>query len=348
MTLGRPSKSDLKASLAESEVREALEASAWLAAIVDNSDDAILSKTLDGIIMSWNAGAEKLFGYTAEEAIGQPITIIIPEDRLHEEETIIRQLRAGERVRQYETVRQRRDGELIDVSLTVSPVKDATGQVLGAAKIARDISTTKRAIEHQALLLREMNHRIKNLFALMTALVSLSARGTDDAEELAENLTGRISALSRAHALTLPDLAGERMEHSETTLATLLEAILTPHDGGSMPRIEILGEDTPIGRHALPTIALLLHELATNAVKYGALATPDGRLAITIAIAGERLHLTWRETGAPERGEAPPSEGFGSRLEKASLANLHGTIERNWLDRGLEIELTCPLSHLSR
>ena len=106
------SKSDLQASLAESAAREArsrqeaFEASAWLAAIVENSDDAILSKTLDGIIMSWNAGAEKLFGFTADEAIGRPITIIIPEDRLHEEESIIRQLRAGEKVEHFDTVRR--------------------------------------------------------------------------------------------------------------------------------------------------------------------------------------------------------------------------------------------------
>jgi len=171
------SKSDLKASLAESEAREAssrreaFEASAWLAAIVENSDDAILSKTLDGIIITWNRGAEKLFGYSADDAIGRPITIIIPEDRLHEEAEIIRQLRAGQSLAHFETVRRRKDGSLLDIALTVSPVKDAVGNVLGASKIARDISPAKRAAEHQRLLLKEMNHRIKNLFALTAALV---------------------------------------------------------------------------------------------------------------------------------------------------------------------------------
>lgn len=351
---GSPSKSELQTSLAEIAAREAasrqeaFEASAWLAAIVENSDDAILSKTLDGTILSWNAGAEKLFGYTAAEAIGQPITLIIPQDRLHEEEAIIRQLRAGEKVHSFETVRRRKDGGLVHISLTVSPVKDATGKVLGASKIARDIGPSKHAAERQALLLREMNHRVKNLFALTAALVSISARSATDVDELAEDLTARLSALSQAHALMLPHHDSDTVEERDVTLAALLKMVLAAHEGRDAPRIAIEGDDTPIGRQALPTIALVLYELATNAAKYGGLASADGRLAIAVAVDREHMTMTWRETGAPKRRAPAAPEGFGSRLEKASVTSLHGTIERRWLERGLEVVLQFPLSDLSR
>jgi PAS domain S-box-containing protein len=116
-----------------------------LSAIVDSSDDAIISKSVDGgIITSWNKSAERLFGYTAEEAIGQPITILIPPDRLEEEPEIISRLKRGEHVDHFETVRRRKDGSLIDISLTISPVRDTSGNIVGASKVARDITESKR------------------------------------------------------------------------------------------------------------------------------------------------------------------------------------------------------------
>src|SRR5579872_586965 len=127
------------------ERKEAERATSLLAAIVDSSDDAIVSKKLDGTITSWNKGAERLFGYSAQETIGQHITIIIPWERRDEEEDILRRLSHGERFDHFETVRRRKDGSTFDVSLTISPVRDSRGQVIGASKIARDISDRKRA-----------------------------------------------------------------------------------------------------------------------------------------------------------------------------------------------------------
>ena len=121
----------------------AIDASRHLAAIVESSDDAIISKNLDGVISSWNRSAERLFGYSAEEAIGQHITLIIPSDRRDEEVAIIERLRRGERVDHFETIRQRKDGSLLDISLTISPVKDSEGRVIGASKMARDITQLK-------------------------------------------------------------------------------------------------------------------------------------------------------------------------------------------------------------
>jgi len=141
------------------EPKQAEQASGLLAAIVDSSDDAIVSKSLDGIITSWNRGAERLFGYTADEAIGRHITLIVPHDRRDEERTILERLRRGERVEHFETVRVRKDGTMLDISLTISPVKNDTGRVIGASKVARNITERKRV----ELALRESEERFRAL-----------------------------------------------------------------------------------------------------------------------------------------------------------------------------------------
>ena len=130
-----------------------------LAAIVDSSDDAIVSKTLEGVITSWNTGAEHLFGYTAKEAIGQPITMIIPRDRLNEEKSILARIREGQRIDHFDTIRMRKDGSLVDISLTMSPVRDGAGKIVGASKIAHNITERKR-IEHE---LQESDQRFREL-----------------------------------------------------------------------------------------------------------------------------------------------------------------------------------------
>ena len=142
-----------------------------LAAIVDSSDDAIVSKNLDGFITSWNKSAERIFGYAAKEAIGQHITLIIPQERMQEEAEIIRRIRAGVRVDHFETVRRRKDGRQIDVSLTISPVRDAAGHVVGASKVARDITREKRA--EQAL--RESEERFRSIVDTTPECVKLVA-----------------------------------------------------------------------------------------------------------------------------------------------------------------------------
>jgi PAS domain S-box-containing protein len=150
-------------SIAERQTRD-------LAAIIEQSDDAIISKTLTGIVMSWNKGAEHLFGYRAQEMIGQPITRIIPEDRLEEESEILARLGRGERVDHYETVRRRSDGRLIDVSLSVSPVRDAEGRPIGASKIARDITERKRAEQS----LKESRARFEGIIeSAMDAIITI-------------------------------------------------------------------------------------------------------------------------------------------------------------------------------
>ncbi len=146
-------------------------ASAYLAAIVDSADDAILAKDLDGVIQSCNAAAERLFGYTASELIGQPVRILIPADRQSEEDDILLKLRRGERIAHFETVRLRKDGSPINISLTISPVRDATGAVIGASKIARDITALKQA-EAERLRLLEENANVTATLNKVGAMVA--------------------------------------------------------------------------------------------------------------------------------------------------------------------------------
>lgn len=308
-----------------------------LMALIESSDDAIISKNLDGVIQSWNGGAERLFGYSAEETVGRSITILIPPDRLEEETSILGRIRKGERVDHYETVRRRKDGTLVHVSLTVSPIIDTRGNILGASKIARDTTERQRALERQQLLLREMNHRVKNLFAVTSSIINLNARTAGSAADLATAVTNRLNALARAHSLTMVvNEASENANDVGVTLHGLAEAILSPYEGRS--RIGIAGDDLAITGKSITPVALLLHEFATNAAKYGSLSNETGRVDIVFALADGKVEILWRETGGPP----PPADsetGFGSRLVEASAIQLGGRVERQWGDDGLVIRL---------
>jgi PAS domain S-box-containing protein len=332
----------------EDRLRESERAAQQLAAIVESAEDAIISKSLDGVIMSWNRGAERLFGYTAAEAIGQPITMLIPSERHNEEPEILRRIRRGERVDHYDAVRKRKDGTLVPLSLTVSPIRNERGEVVGASKIARNISERRRAEETQALLLREMNHRVKNLFALAGSLVSLSTRFAATPKELADAVRERLAALARAHTLTLPDHAKDPRTDRSTTLHALVQTILSPHlDPGSCDgRFSIGGPDLRVGQDAVTGLALLLHEFATNAAKYGSLSSAGGRVTVAWTIAEDELSLTWREDGGPPISGEVRSEGFGSLLARSTLAQFGGRIERDWRPEGLAVRLSIPVESL--
>ena len=316
----------------------------WLAAIISGSDDAIISKDLNGIIRTWNAGATRLFGCSAEEAVGKPITILIPEDRLDEEPTILAAIKRGDRVDHFETVRRRKDGSFVDLSLTISPVRNARGAVVGASKIARDITERRVAQEKQRLLYGEMQHRVKNLFALAAGIVSLSARSGADIRTVTENARSRLAALSRAHELTMPDWQGDGLIGQTTTLRTLVRAILQPYAGHQ--KIDVSGDDPEVGPRALPHVALLLHELATNAAKYGCLSEIEGSLAVRVVEENGTVELKWTEH-SPTQVLPPSSHGFGSHLEKSVQMSLAATIQREWQSSGLTVRIAIPVDQLT-
>jgi PAS domain S-box-containing protein len=316
-----------------------------IAAIVESSEDAVLTKDLDGIITSWNHGAGRLFGYEADEVVGKPVTVLIPADRHDEELPILARIRRGDRIDHYETIRQRKDGSTVDISLTVSPVRNPEGKIIGASKIARDITERRRAEQQQRLLLREMDHRVKNLFALAGGVVSLSARSATTPEGLASTVRERLIALARAHALTLPVTSegGKRIEQS-TTLHTLIRLILSPYEGrsaGEQARVAISGPDIQLAGGLVPTFALLLHEFATNAAKYGALSTPTGDIDIACSEREGQFTLTWQERGGPRVESHADSEGFGTMLARSTVRDqLGGEISRDWKPEGLAIRLS--------
>jgi PAS domain S-box-containing protein len=316
-------------------------------AIIESSDDAILSKDLDGVILSWNQGAERLFGFTAEEVVGKPVTIIIPLDRLDEEPAILAKIHRGERIEHFETVRQRKDGSLVDISLTISPIRNSSGKIVGASKIARDITELKKARDRQHLLIREMSHRVRNLFALSGSIVGLSARSAKSPHELAESARARLAALARSHALTFSH-GFDETAHQPATLQSLVRMIVAPFDEAESPRIAVLGIDAEVSGSAVTSLALLLHEFATNATKYGALSEAAGTVKVIFTEENEAILIDWIERGGPLVVVPANREGFGAVLSRITVSNqLGGEILRDWRPEGLAIRLSVPRSRLS-
>jgi len=218
------------------ERRRAERAALLWSAIVDSSDDAIISKDLNGVITSWNKSAERVFGYTAEEAIGKPVTIVIPADRLSEEPTILSRLRRGERVDHFETVRRRKDGSLVNISLTISPVRDGQGKIVGASKIARDITERKRLSELQERMAAIVESSDDAIISKdLDGVIRSWNRGAErifgyKAEEIIGQHVSTITAPDRIDEI--PDILdrikrGESVDHYETKRKTKDGRILT-------------------------------------------------------------------------------------------------------------------------
>jgi PAS domain S-box-containing protein len=322
---------------AEAALRESNDALRWSASIVEYSDDAIIGKTLNGIITSWNKGAEQLFGYTAEEAVGNSVTILIPPERQDEEPAILERLRRGERIDHYETIRQRKDGSLIDISLTVSPVKNAQGKIVGASKIARDIAERKRSDEHIAMLVREAEHRTKNILATVKATVNLSQAETLDG--LKRAIEGRIEALANVHSL----FAQSRWSGAE--LSSIVAQELSPYVGECEARVQIDGPHVWLSTNTAQAIAMTLHELATNAAKYGSLSVCHGHLCVEWSrVMDGRLTLHWTESSGPPITK-PAREGFGISVIKRMI-HQEGNIQFHWRAEGLACEIVLQTSKL--
>jgi PAS domain S-box-containing protein len=303
-----------------------------LASIVANSDDAIVGKSLDGLIISWNRGAERLFGYSSEEAVGKSITMLIPADRHHEESQILERIRSGERVESYETVRRRKDGSEVEVSLAVSPVVDSEGKITGAAKIARDITERKKTERQIALLAREAEHRTKNILSTVQATVNLSKSDTVDG--LKQAIAGRLQALASVHRLFVDS------RWTGADLRTIVTDELAPYCQTDKSRAQIDGDRVILEPTLAQTLAVVFHELATNAAKYGALSVPEGKVRIDWSRSGGgRLHVRWSETDGPL---VSPSErgGVGMRVMRGMVgSHPDSDLLFDWRTEGLSCEV---------
>jgi PAS domain S-box-containing protein len=312
---------------------------ARLAAIVASSDDAIISKTLEGTVTTWNAAATRIFGYEAEEMIGQSILRIIPPELLSQEEEILARLGRGEHVEHFDTLRVAKDGRRVFTSLTISPVRDGAGRVVGASTIARDVTERKRAEDMQRLLLGELNHRVKNTLAIIQAIARQSLRLEPSPSAFVASFTGRVQALARAHDILI------RGEMQRAELAHLVREQVDL--GARDPRVSWRGPKVVLDSRAALQLALVLHELATNARKHGALSIPTGRLTLdwSVAATGGEEHelvLEWRESGVPGR-DAPTSQGFGTLLIERSLLANGGRSAIRHLPEGFACEIRLPL-----
>jgi len=434
----------------------------WLESIINSSSDAIVSKTLDSIITSWNPAAEKMFGYTAEEMIGTSIRRLIPDDRAHEEDDILARISNGERVDYFETKRLTKHGTLIDISVSISPIHDESGAVIGASKIARDITQSKRdralleeresrfraladnisqfawmadregwifwynkrwfdytgttleemkgwgwrAVHHPdhvdrvverlqyswdtgepwedtfplrgkdgeyrwflsralpirdeagaitmwfgtntditeridhdrqvQLLMQEINHRTKNMLSLVQAIARQTTGATH--EEFTARFSERIQALSRNQDILVNN------EWRGISLGELCQHQLTPFESEIGTRITFKGPTVMLTAASAQTLGIVLHELATNASKYGALSNDHGTVAITWAIPGTEqapggLTFRWQEAGGPEVSK-PEGVGFGTTvLKKMAAMGLGGTATTEMGENGLSWQI---------
>jgi len=320
------------------ESKQAHAAIQQLAAIVESSDDAIITKNLDGIVTSWNRGAERLFGYMAEEAIGQHITILIPPEHRHEEERIIERIRRGERIDHYETVRQRKHGSRVDISLTVSPIRNSLGKIVGASKIARDITDRKRTEAQLMTLAREAEHRAKNMLGNVQATVRLSHADTPESLKLA--IEGRIQALANVHRLFV------QSRWAGADLHGLIKDEIAPYCQHEPMRAACQGPKLLLKPDVAQAIAVTIHELTTNAAKYGALSVEEGCVRIEWSQGPDgSVALRWAETGGPVV-EPPKRQGFGTRtMESMIRQHLMGEMNFDWRADGLVCEIALPAGH---
>ncbi|MGF7160303.1 PAS domain S-box-containing protein [Rhodoligotrophos appendicifer] len=227
------------------------------------------------------------------------------------------------------------------------PMRDATGDITRWFGTCTDIHEHRLLLEQREIISQELSHRIKNIFSVISGLITFTAQAHPPIKPVADDLRLRIMALSRAHDFVRPHSAASRPAAQQTSLHRLLEQILQPYQDTEKARITIRGYDPEIDDRSATPFALFFHELATNAAKYGALSRLEGTIEIAVEDDDDTVRLTWRELGGPELAVSPDYRGFGSRLlELSGKSQLGGSLERSWLPSGLEATLAIPKTSL--
>lgn len=306
--------------LVEREKANQLHTARLLASIVETSNDAIIAKSLDGIIQSWNAAAERLFGFTAEEAIGQHISLVIPSERLAEEEEIIASLRDGRRIEHYETERVRRDGQRINVSLTISPIKDDAGNVIGASKIVRDVTDRRRLEDDLRRLAADLSendrrkneflatlaHELRNPLAPMSNMLEVVKHANGDgivlkqAHDTIERQLGQMVRLVD-DLLDLNRITHDRLElrRSEVELSSVIQQgveVARPLIDAAGHELTVDLPDRPVYLNAdRARLAQLFGNLLNNSCKY---TRANGMISLTAKLDGDQVVVTVKDNGA--------------------------------------------------
>lgn len=322
--------------------RDAAARDAQLATIVSTSADAIISLSLEGEILSWNPGAERLLGYNADEVVGRSETLLFPEGNENEFRIKYAQLREGKSV-QRESVRVHKDGTLVDVDVSAAPILRSDGRLIGYSAVLRDITESKRADARMRLVTRELSHRTKNLLAVIVSMVRQTARMCTDTEAFQNELVQRLHAMAASHDLLVAeDWAG-------ASLRSLIDAVLEPFGGSFVKVVQVDGPDIFLNANAIQNFALALHELATNAAKYGAMSVPTGRVDISWKLESREdnrsvLNFTWTEVGGPPV-KRPQRTGFGHVVVDRVIARaLEADVSYQFEEPGVVWSISMPAS----
>ena len=229
------------------------------------------------------------------------------------------------------------------------PVHDQSGAIQRWFGTCTDIHEQKLAYEEREVISQELSHRIKNIFAVIAGLIAFAARGKPEFAGIATDLRHRITALGRAHDFVRPHSASSRPSAAQNSLHGLLQELFEPYQRVDAKRVIVSGDDVTIDDRSATPLALLFHELATNATKYGGLATEMGIVRIAVAAGDSMIRLTWSEEGGPVVSEPTTPAGFGTQLiEMSAVRQLGGRIERMWHDSGLTVVLDIPKAAFSR
>ena len=229
------------------------------------------------------------------------------------------------------------------------PMRDENGAVVRWFGTCTDIHEQRLLREEREVIAQELSHRIKNIFAVISGLIGLAARNRPDFAPIAADLRQRITALGRAHDFVRPHSAQSRLDTRPNTLRGLMDSLFEPYQEAQGDRIAVEGDDISIDDRAATPLALLFHELATNATKYGALSVVDGKVAVTVARDGVDITIRWVERGGPAPDASATSSGFGTQLiELSAVRQLAGTVARNWQADGLEAVIAIPITSLDR
>lgn len=328
-----------KAEIKRREIAEALlrDSDRRLNAVLDNASVSIFLMNDVQHCVYMNAAAERLTGYALAETAGRPLHDVIHHTRpdgshFPLSECAIDRAFPENANTQGEEVFVHRDGSFYPVAFTASPVRDDEAKVVGTIIEVRDISEEKRAEEARTLLMREVDHRARNVLAIVQSLLHLTR--ADDLEAYKRSLAGRIDALSRAQT----SLANRRWEGGSLTdlVRDELQA-LCPQD-----TVMLDGADVHLSPEQVQPLSMLLHELATNANKYGACSREGGKIHVSWSARDGQVHMIWKETGGPTVA-APEKEGFGSALKINVLRQIKGTITRHWEPGGLVADIFFPI-----
>jgi len=324
---------------------------AQLAAIVESSDDAIIGKTLDGIILTWNRAAERLYGYSAEEMKGQPVSVLLPPERPNELIAFLERVRRGEGIAHYETVRCRKDGRRIDVSLTVSPIKNAAGNIIGASAIARDITQRKqaerqlkKALKEKELLLQEIHHRVKNNLQIVSSLLSIQSRRVQDEQALHafKESQSRIQSIALIHETLCRSEDFSKIDFAEYVRELAHHLLVSYGINSQAIQLEMDLKDVRLGVDTAVPCGLLITELISNSLTHAFPSRRKGKVQVRLhPTENNRFELTISDNGVgfPREVDFRSARSIGLQLVNKLAEQLQATIEIHTSD-GTDFKMT--------